>query len=115
MPDKITGPLSREEFRALSTAPFGTATDVIRKYDPLYGRQPGEKIRWLVTLTREVPERGYATVIAETEEEAAQLAANLTETEIDWEPDCDACYDEGTIEKIVPESSRVVQMSELFD
>ncbi len=112
MPDKITGPLSREEFRALSNAPFGTALDVIRKHDPLYGRQPGEKLRWLVTLKREIPERGYATVMAETEEEAAQVAANLTEAEIDWEPDCDACYDEGTIVKVEPEPSPSVELFE---
>lgn len=102
--DPITGPLSREEFRSLWLAPFGAALEVIRKHDPLYGRKPGEKLRWLVTLKRHIPEIGTATVIAATEEEATELANNLAEAEIDWEPDHLGYWDdEGTVEKVVPE------------
>src|ERR1035437_3871322 len=48
MSDPITGPLSREQFKALVDAPFGHATKEIRKIDPLYGRADGEKFEFEV-------------------------------------------------------------------
>ena len=114
MKDPITGPLSREDFRSLWDAPYGEALEAIRKHDPLYGRKPGEKIRWRVTLKREVPEIGTATVIAATEEEATQLADKLTDAEIDW--DVDDCYADadGIVEKVEPEGGRIFRRPSAF-
>jgi len=106
MSDPIFGPMTREQFRALVTAPFGVALEAIRRHDPLYGRKPGEKLRWKVTLRREIPEIGTAIVIAATQEEADDLAQDLSEAQISWDVDDRAYYDDnGTIEKVEPDGS----------
>ena len=80
--DRVTGPLSREELRALAQAPFGEAAKVIRKFDPLFGRTEGEKFEWEVTCEGDL--RGTAYVMAATQEEADELADKLDCAEIDW-------------------------------
>lgn len=85
--DPISGPIPRHEFRKLATAPHGEALRVIRKHDPLFGREPGEKIKWRVEFERRARERGYGVVEAATLKEAQELAEKLKAREIDWEPD----------------------------
>lgn len=105
--DPISGPMPREEFQKLVDAPYGAALTEIRKYDPLYGRKPGEKIKWRVTLEREIAEVGTAYIEAETKEDAEKLADKLTEAQIDWEAECSWSTDlDGTIKEIVPAKSK---------
>lgn len=80
--DPVSGPLSREELRALAAAPHGQAVKVIRKHDPLFGRQEGEKIEWSVEYTAEI--KGYATVMATSLKEAEKEADNLEVANISW-------------------------------
>ena len=87
--DPISGPIPREKFVELINAPFGEATKVIRKYDPLYGREDGEVIRWNVKFARKAYETGYATVEASSKEEAEKIASEMSGSKIDWEPDYD--------------------------
>lgn len=75
--DPVTGPLTRDKLKELAEAPHGVATQTIRRFDPLWGRRPGEKFRWLVTATCEV--RAY--VEAADKEEAMRLACNLEDNE----------------------------------
>lgn len=82
--DRATGPIPREEFAKLASAPFGEAEKVIRKYDPLWRRKEGEKIKWKVTFSRTIRETGYATVEAENEKEAEKLADDVPDNKIDW-------------------------------
>lgn len=80
--DPITGPMPRAEFKALVEAPFGEATKAIRKYDPLFGRKPGEKLKWEVRCRSTM--EGWAYVEAENEDEADKLAAKLSCNDVDW-------------------------------
>jgi hypothetical protein len=83
--DPVTGPMSREEFAAAVAAPFGHAAKAIQKHDPMWGRAPGEKFAWRVRVEREALDRGTATVMADSQEEADKLADKLSDTEIDWD------------------------------
>lgn len=83
--DPITGPISRDELKALSAAPFGDAANAIRKHDPLWGIEEGAPINWKVEFTRE--QTGYAIVKAATEKGAEILAGKLAAHEIEWEED----------------------------
>lgn len=80
--DPVTGPLSREELRKLANAPFGTAIKEIRKFDPMYGRAPGEKIEWKVICKSNMEGRAY--VKAASKKEAEALADKLGCNDVDW-------------------------------
>lgn len=81
--DPVSGPLSREELKVLCDAPFGKATERIREFDPFFGRKEGEKIRFKVECRSDM--NGTAYVEAANQEEADDLADNLTASEIDWD------------------------------
>jgi acyl-CoA reductase-like NAD-dependent aldehyde dehydrogenase len=86
MADPISGPLTRDELRELAAAPFGEAARIIRRFDPLWGRQTeGELIRWRVRFIREVTEEGYAYVEAATKDDAERLADEIPVSQIDWD------------------------------
>lgn len=89
MSNPSTGPLDPETLKALAEAPFGKAAETIRKYDPQWGRRPGEKFDWEVTVRRSGADRGTAIIKAASQEEADALADDLTESEIDWDFDSD--------------------------
>lgn len=80
--DPVTGPLTREEFAELVRAPHGKAIEAIRKIDPLYGRGPGEKVRWRVECRGTL--RGVAFVEACDQKEADKLADELDDAAVDW-------------------------------
>lgn|SRR5690348_13390221 len=80
--DRVTGPLSRKEFEECVRAPYGEAVKVIRRYDPQYGRAPGEKFPWKVKCRCEM--YGEAIVMAADEKEANKLADELTDAAVDW-------------------------------
>lgn len=80
--DPISGPLSRQQLAELVKAPYGECVKVIRKYDPQYGRQPGEKFRWKITARCEMDGVGY--VMASDENEAAKLADEMADISFDW-------------------------------
>jgi hypothetical protein len=80
--DPVTGPLSREEFVELITAPYGEATKIIRKHDPFYQREPGEKVRWRVEASGRM--RGTAYIEAADQKEADKLANELNDASFDW-------------------------------
>lgn len=93
--DPVTGPLSRDQFRELVDAPFGKATEVIRKYDPLFGRKEGEKFSWKVIASSTSTMVAY--VEAENEDEAKKLADELDDDAFD------SCNDgDITIESVKP-------------
>lgn len=81
--DPISGPIPRNEFKELVKAAHGVALRTIRKYDPLFGREPGEKIKWKVRVRSDM--EGVAYVSAANEKEAMALACDLTSAEVDWE------------------------------
>jgi hypothetical protein len=83
MNDPSTGPLSRETFKKLVDAPYGQAKKEIQKIDPLYGREPGELIEWKVRFRADM--MGTAFVKATSEEEAENLAAELSPNDVDWD------------------------------
>jgi hypothetical protein len=83
--DRATGPIPREEFAKLASAPYGEAEKVIRRYDPLWGRKEGEKIKWKVTFSRTVRETGHATVEAENQKEAEALGDAIPDSKINWD------------------------------
>lgn len=86
MNDPVTGPIPRETFAKLVAAPHGEAARTIRQYDPLWGKAPGEKVRWKVECTAK--QFGTAYVEASSQEEADKLADELDSGEVDW------CYDD---------------------
>lgn len=83
--DPITGPISRDELKALSAAPFGDAAKAIRKHDPLWGLEDGSEIKWKIEFRRE--QTGYAIVRAATEKGAGLLADKIPADAIEWEDD----------------------------
>ena len=85
--DPISGPIPRERLKELVEAPFGKAKEIIRQYDPLWGRVRGEKIEWLVRVERDGTNAGTASIKPANQEEANELADELTGADIDW--DCD--------------------------
>lgn len=89
MTDPSTGPIPREKFAELVNAPFGEASKAIRQHDPQWGRAPGAKFQWLVHVERSGSDQGRAWVDAASQEEAEQLAANLSTFDVDWEYDGD--------------------------
>jgi hypothetical protein len=82
--DPVTGPVPREQFNEIVNAPHGQAAKLIRKFDPLYGRN-GEKFTWAVRFTREVEEEGWGFVEAATEEEAEKLGRTLDPDKLNWD------------------------------
>lgn len=112
--DPISGPIPRAEFTALIAAPHGEAIKVIRKYDPLFGREAGEKIKWRVTYRRKAWETGRAMVEAKTLKEAQKLADDMDGRQIDWEPTYSS-DDAGDVESIEPdeEQTHPIQASSL--
>jgi len=87
--DPSTGPVPREKFAALIHAPFGQAAKEIRKYDPLFGRAPGEKIKWTVRVESMGRRDGTAEVEAASEKEAEKLAEDLSSDDVEWDWDED--------------------------
>lgn len=83
--DPVTGPMSREEFALAVSAPAGQAAKIIRKYDPQFGRAPGEKFPWKVSVSRDGADTGTAYIMAANQEEADEAADALTETEVHWD------------------------------
>lgn len=83
--DPVTGPISREKLHELAAAPYGEALKEIRKHDPFWGIAPGEKVKFRVNASRKAREEGFATVEAETEEEAKELAKKLRESDFCWD------------------------------
>lgn len=85
--DSITGPLPREKLKELIAAPHGQARKIIQKYDPEWGRTPGEKFEWKIIVRRSGADQGTAYIKAASKEEADKLADDLTEAEVDWDYD----------------------------
>lgn len=81
--DPISGPVPRDEFAKLAAAPFGEALKVIKKYDPLWGLKEGEKLTWRVRASSRM--HGTAYIEAATQEEADNLADDLSDASFDWE------------------------------
>jgi hypothetical protein len=81
--DPSTGPITREQFKRIVDAPFGAAGEMIRKYDPLWGLKPGEKMEWEVTVQR--MQQGTVIVKAATEEEAQNMAGEVNESDVNWD------------------------------
>jgi hypothetical protein len=75
--------MPREEFRKLIDAPYGAALKSIRKYDPLFGRAEGEKVKWKVTASQNMT--GTAFVQAADQKEAEALADELGDSQFDWD------------------------------
>ena len=96
-----TGPIPRDEFFSLVDAPCGRAAQVIRRYDPLWGRGlgDGKKIKWRVKLTQLVTMAGYVTVEAESQEEAGHLAEQIPDRDVSWDFEC---ADLSEIEEVEP-------------
>jgi hypothetical protein len=83
MIDRVTGPLSREEFAELIDAPYGEATKRIRKHDPFYRLGPGEKVRFRVEASGRM--HGTAYVEASDQKEADKLADELGDASFNWQ------------------------------
>lgn len=81
----ISGPIPLDKFKELINLPFGGALKAIRKYDPLYGLQEGEKLRWEVTASGYMT--GRSVVYASSKDEAEELAEELTAADFDWDTD----------------------------
>ncbi len=81
--DPVSGPISREELRALVDAPHGDAREIIREHDPFWGLPEGTKIEFEVEVRAEVI--GGAAVKAASLEEAKKLAQNLTRDDIEFD------------------------------
>lgn len=81
--DPSTGPVPREKFAEIVNAPYGQAAKLIRKYDPMWGREEGEKIKWRVECSGTMT--GTAYVEASSEEEAMELADKLSASDVDWD------------------------------
>lgn len=96
------GPLSAAEFQEAVDAPYGQATAILRKHDPMWGRfkEEGEKIRWRVKLTQSVTMGATTYVEASSEEEAEALAALIPAHSLNFDQFIDA--DEGEIESVEP-------------
>lgn len=93
------GPLDREQIAKLTASPYGVATETIRQHDPEWGRAPGEKFEWEVTVRRDAD--GVALVKAANKKEAEELAYDLTGAEIDWETDDDD-FDIVSVKAVIP-------------
>jgi len=91
--DPVTGPLSREKFAELVAAPYGEAVKEIRKFDPQWGRKPGEKFAWEITATNKM--EGRAIIYAADEKEANKIADTIDDGAFDW-----SSYDSYDIEII---------------
>jgi hypothetical protein len=79
----ISGPVPINEFREMVNLPAGEARKCIRKYDPLFGREPGEKIKWEVRFTGQGV--GYAVVEAASKKDAEKLADKISDADIEWD------------------------------
>lgn len=97
--DPVSGPLTRDELRALTEAPYGAAVKEIRKHDPLFGLKEGEKIAWRVTASARMV--GTAHVKAASKEEAEREADELNDAAFDWEP-ASWPYDDVEITSVEP-------------
>jgi hypothetical protein len=80
--DPATGPFTRQQINEMVAAPYGEATKLIRKVDPFWGREEGEKVRWRVNASGRL--HGTAFVQAPSLKEADKLANELTALDFDW-------------------------------
>lgn len=92
MSHPATGPISPAEMQALADAPYGKAAEVLRKHDPFFGRDTGERIPWKLKLSRDVRQTATITVMAASEEEAEAEAEREIYT-VDWDTDGDDDFD----------------------
>jgi hypothetical protein len=83
MNDPISGPVPRDVFKTLVSVPYGKAREVIRKYDPMWGVEEGEKVRWKVTCY--YTHVGVAYVEAANQEEADDLANDLLDSDFSFD------------------------------
>ena len=102
--DPSLGPMTRAELAEAIAAPAGKATEIIRKYDPQWGRRPGEKFDWVVKVRRSSRDEGTAIVKAASQEEADDLADELGDADIDW--DHDDSFEIDSVEPAKPEKRR---------
>lgn len=98
MMDPVTGPIPRLLFKGLVGAAHGQALKAIRQFDPLFGREPGEKIKWQVTAECRV--RGYATIEATSQNEANRLARDLLDAEFSWDEPLELAVDTISVEPL---------------
>lgn len=79
------GPITSDDMLAAIAAPAGGAAKIIRKSDPMWGREPGEEIEWRVRLRAKRPLSGTVIVSATSAKEAMQRAEDLDSWAIDWD------------------------------
>ena len=84
------GPISAEDFQRAIDAPFGGASEILRKHDPLWGKinrdpEPGKLTKWKVFVTQQVTMEAYANIEAETEEDALEIARTMRDGEFSWD------------------------------
>lgn len=70
-------PISPERLRALAAAPHGHALRELRQIDPMWGREEGEGIPWVVHVTQEVTMGAYVRVTATSEDEATAIVETM--------------------------------------
>lgn len=95
------GPIAAETFAELVSAPYGKAAEVIRKFDPFWGKSEGENVKFRVTLEGSARCFLTVTVGASSKEEAEKLAFEQAETDASDEWDYDE-PDEYYIARIEP-------------
>lgn len=73
------GPMSAAEFQEAVDAPYGRAGDILRKRDPLWGRNfpDGPVVRWKVVLHQRVTMAAVKYVEAASEEEAEAMVGAM--------------------------------------
>ena len=83
------GPVPPEIFAKAASMPYGSATSMLRKFDPLFGMNgendgPQKRFKVEVSKTISVAHCAQIEIEATSEDHARQIASNMDDDEFDW-------------------------------
>jgi hypothetical protein len=110
-PHPSFGIVPEAKFREAEQASAGRATEILRQYDPLFGRvKAGDRVsKYRLKCSQRVMIRQFCTVELEAsgKEQAEELVSKLPDTSFNWDDDgTDADYaDDFEVEEIEEISS----------
>jgi hypothetical protein len=97
------GPVPPNEFAEAQRAPFGQATKILRKYDPLFGRVgPGPTKTFRISVRKRVYRTDSASVEVEATDEAQarDLIDEMDWNKFSWDEGCDEDDDDCDIHSV---------------
>lgn len=95
------GPVPKEMIAEALAAPSGKATQILRKYDPLFGRGVHNPKKFSITVTRKAIRKDEAIVEIEAadEKQAEEILDAMDWDDFNWREGFDDDYEDHSVEE----------------